>query len=82
MGLGDGLTGMSAKAEIYKGQTGLELNYFKSGDGAPRQIILDDLGIKTNFTTWNSTAQIRNIIVTAEEPNVSMGNINDIIFKI
>ena len=82
MGLGDGLTGMSAKAEIYKGQTGLELNYFKSGDGAPRQIILDDLGIKTNSTTWNSTAQIRNIIVTAEEPNVSMGNINDIIFKI
>jgi hypothetical protein len=45
LGLGDGVTPNSAKAEIYKGQTGLEINYYRSNTGELRQIKLADDGI-------------------------------------
>ncbi len=45
LGLGDGVTSNSAKAEIYKGQTGLEINYYRSNTGELRQIKLADDGI-------------------------------------
>lgn len=45
LGLGDGVTSNSAKAEIYKGQTGLEINYYRSNTGELRQIKLTDDGI-------------------------------------
>jgi hypothetical protein len=45
LGVGDGTGENHAKAEIYKGQTGLEINYYKSNTGDIRQIKLSDDGI-------------------------------------
>ena len=45
LGAGDGVTDNSAKAVIFKGQTGLEINYYKSGTGELRQIKLGDDGV-------------------------------------
>lgn len=45
LGTGDGVTDLSAKAVIFKGQTGLEINYYKSGTGELRQIKLGDGGV-------------------------------------
>jgi hypothetical protein len=45
LGAGDGYRPLSAKGVIYKGTTGLELNYYKSGNEALRQIKLSDDGV-------------------------------------
>lgn len=82
LGQGDGLTDKSAKAEIYKGQTGLELNYYKSNTEELRQLILSDDGIKAKIPVYNTNGIVRNIIVTTDEPDVSMGNINDVIIQV
>lgn len=82
LGQGDGVTGKSAKAEIYKGQTGLEINYYRSNTEELRQLILDDDGIKTRIPVYNANGIVRNIIITTNEPDVSMGNINDVIIQI
>lgn len=66
LGAGDGVTDKSAKAEIYKGQTGLEVNYYKSNTGDQLQLILSDEGI---IQTGNTGAVgIRNIAISAEPP--------------
>ena len=56
LGLGDGVTPNSAKAEIYKGQTGLEINYYKSNTGELRQIKLSDDGVFINGLRYELTA--------------------------
>lgn len=56
LGTGDGVTGNSAKAEIYKGQTGLELNYYKSNTGEHRQVRLADDGVFINGLRYELTA--------------------------
>lgn len=45
LGAGDGVLENSAKAYIYKGTTGLELDYYKSNTGDLRQIKLSDDGV-------------------------------------
>ena len=45
LGAGDGVSDHSAKAVIFKGQTGLEINYYKSSSGELRQIKLSDEGV-------------------------------------
>ncbi len=82
LGVGDGTGANHAKAEIYKGQTGLEINYYKSNTGEIRSILIDDTGIHSSIAEYKQEANIRNIIVTNQTPDVSMGNINDVIFKI
>lgn len=67
---------------LFKGQTGFEMTYTKSGTGDIRQLILDDAGVRVNLPSYTGTANLRNIVVTTGTPDVSMGNINDIIFKI
>jgi hypothetical protein len=81
LGLGDGILDKSAKAEIYKGVNGLEVNYYKSNTGEKMNLKLDDTGIHSNIPIYNSSGIVRNIIVTDQEPNASMGNVNDIILK-
>lgn len=56
LGTGDGVTGNSAKAEIYKGQSGFELNYYKSNTGELRQIRLDNDGVFINGLRYELTA--------------------------
>lgn len=56
LGIGDGVTGQSAKAEIYKSTTGLELNYYKSNTGELRQVKLDDDGVTINGLRYELTA--------------------------
>lgn len=56
LGLGDGVTPNSAKAEIYKGQTGLEINYYRSNTGELRQIKLADDGVFINGLRYELTA--------------------------
>jgi hypothetical protein len=56
LGTGDGVTGNSAKAEIYKASTGLEINYYKSNTGELRQIKLADTGITINGLAYELTA--------------------------
>ncbi len=82
LGVGDGVTEKSAKAEIYKSQTGLQLNYYRSNTGEVRNISIDDNGIHTSMPVYNANSNIRNIIVTTDEPNASMGNVNDIIIQV
>lgn len=82
LGLGDGTGDKHAKAEIWKGITGLELNYYCSNTGELRQLLLDDYGIQTNIPVYNSGRIIRNIIVTEDDPDPSMGEVNDIIIQI
>lgn len=72
MGLGDGVKPMSAKAEIFKGQTGLELNYYQSNTEALRQVIIDDTGIRQVGNT--GTAGLRNIAVQAAAPASPQNN--------
>lgn len=88
LGMGDGTvdefdnpTGGS-EASIYKHQTGLENRYNKSNTGLQRKIMLDDDGVHSYVEEYLPTAQLRNIIVTSSEPDVSMGNVNDIIIQI
>jgi len=57
MGLGDA-NGYS-KAKIFKGQTGLEINYYKSNTGNIRQVLINDDGIKIAGNTSNTG--LRNI---------------------
>lgn len=82
LGVGDGTGSNHAMAEIYKGQTGLEINYFKSNTGERRSVLIDDAGVHSTIEGYKTDGNIRNIIVTDQTPDVSMGNINDIIFKI
>lgn len=82
LGVGDGTGANHAKAEIYKGQTGLEINYYKSNTGDKRSVLIDDTGIHSSIAEYKANANIRNIIVTNQTPDVSMGNVNDVIFKI
>ena len=56
LGTGDGVLGQSAQAEIYKSQTGLEINYYKSNTGELRQIKLDDDGVFINGLRYELTA--------------------------
>ena len=88
LGMGDGTvdefdnpTGGS-EASIYKHQTGLENRYNRSNTGLQRKIMLDDDGVHSYVEEYLPTAQLRNIIVTSSEPDVSMGNVNDIIIQI
>jgi len=82
LGVGDGTGANHAKAEIYKGQTGLEINYFKSNTGETRSLLIDDTGIHSAIAEYKAEANIRNIIVTNQTPDTSMGNINDVILKL
>ncbi len=82
LGVGDGTGGNNAKAEIFKGQTGLEINYYRSSTGDKRSVLIDDSGIRSAIEGYKTNANVRNIIVTNQTPDVSMGNVNDIIFKI
>lgn len=82
LGQGDGVTEKSTKAEIYKGQTGLEINYYRSNTEELRQLVLDDDGIKINMPDYNTNGIVRNIIITTDEPDISMGSINDVIIQI
>ena len=82
LGVGDGTGGNNAKAEIFKSQTGLEINYYRSSTGDRRSILIDDSGIRSVIEGYKTDANVRNIIVTTGTPDVSMGNINDVIFKI
>lgn len=81
LGIGDGILDYSGKAEIYKSTTGLEFNYYKSNTGEKMNIKLDDAGIHANNPIY-STNNVRNIITTSDTPDVSMGNVNDIILKV
>lgn len=81
LGVGDGMLEKSAKAEIYKGINGLEVNYYKSNTGEKMNLKLDDTGIHANNPIY-STNNVRNIIITSDTPDVSMGNVNDIIVKV
>jgi hypothetical protein len=56
LGTGDGVLGQSAQAEIYKSQTGLEINYYRSNTGELRQIKLDDDGVFINGLRYELTA--------------------------
>lgn len=82
LGVGDGTGSNHAKAEIYKGQTGLEINYFKSNTGEKRSVLVDDTGIHSTIAEYKTGGNIRNIIVTDQTPDASMGSVNDVIFKI
>lgn len=82
LGVGDGTGTNHAKAEIYKGQTGLEINYYKSNTGETRRLLLDDTGIHSAIAEYKTEANVRNIIVTNQIPDTSMGNINDVILKL
>lgn len=82
MGVGDGSGPNNAKGFIRKGITGLQLDYYSSYVGKLRQLILGDDGIKVSLAEYSGAANVRNIIVTTETPNTSMGKVNDIIFKI
>ena len=82
LGVGDGTGANHAKAEIYKGQTGLEINYFKSNTGDKRSVLIDDTGVHSIVTGYKANANVRNIIVTDQTPDASMGSVNDVIFKI
>jgi len=82
LGVGDGTGVNHGKAEIYKGQNGFEINYYKSNTGEKRSLQIDDEGIHSTITEYMPGANIRNIILTTDIPDVSMGNINDVIFKI
>lgn len=82
LGVGDGTGANHAKAEIYKGQTGLEINYYRSNNGERRSVFIDDAGIRSSVEGYKTEGNVRNIIVTTGTPDVSMGNVNDVIFKI
>jgi len=82
LGVGDVTGANHGKAEIYKGQTGLEINYFKSNTGETRSLLIDDTGIHSAIAEYKAEANIRNIIVTNQTPDTSMGNINDVILKL
>jgi hypothetical protein len=66
LGIGDGVTDESAKAEIYKGTSGLEVNYYASNTGEVRQILLTDDGISIAGNT--SSTGLRNIGVGTSLP--------------
>jgi len=82
LGVGDGVTDKSSKAELYKGQTGLDVTYYRSNTGEVRKIRLDDNAIPITLPTYTPNATLRNVIVTTSEPDASMGNVNDIIIQI
>jgi hypothetical protein len=82
LGVGDGTGTNHSKAEVFKGLTGLEINYYKSNTGEKRSLLVDDTGVHSTIEGYKTDGNIRNIIVTNQTPDVSMGNINDIIFKI
>ena len=82
LGVGDGTGANHAKAEIYKGQTGLEINYYRSNNGEKRSVFIDDSGVRSSVEGYKAEGNVRNIIVTDQTPDVSMGNVNDVIFKI
>lgn len=82
LGVGDGTGANHAKAEIYKGQTGLEINYYKSNTGDKRSVLIDDTGVHSSIAEYKQDANIRNIIVTNQTPDASMGNVNDVILKL
>jgi hypothetical protein len=44
--------------------------------------MLDDDGVHSYVEEYLPTAQLRNIIVTSSEPDVSMGNVNDVIIQV
>lgn len=88
LGMGDGTLDVlgnpthGSEASIYKHQTGLENRYNKSNTGLQRKIMLDDNGVHSLVEEYQATAQLRNFIVTGLTPDVSMGNVNDIIVQV
>lgn len=72
MGVGDGVTATSSKAEIYKGQTGLELIYYKSNTGVKQEILIDDTGIRQIGST--GAVGLRNIAVGPTAPTIPQNN--------
>lgn len=80
-GQGDGVTANSAKGYLIKNPTNFEWNYYRSNTGEKRQILLSDSGIQANIPSYMPNT-IRNMIVTTDVPNVTMGNINDVILLI
>lgn len=56
LGAGDGVLDKSAKGEIFKSPSGLEINYYRSNTGALRQIKLADNGIFINGLIYELTA--------------------------
>ena len=56
LGLGDGVLEKSGKAEIYKPDTGFELNYYANNTGVLRQIKFADNGIYINGLKYELTA--------------------------
>jgi hypothetical protein len=67
LGAGDGVTSTSAKAELYKGTDGLEINYYASNTGEQRQIILSDDGIIQVGSTGE--LGLRNIAIGTQPTN-------------
>ena len=72
LGIGDGVNGKSAQAEIYKGTTGLEINYYMSNTGEKRQILIDDNEIKITGNTGDTG--LRNIGVGDVLPTTGENN--------
>ena len=83
MGSGDGVVpNESAIVKILKHNTGLGITYKSSNTALERTINVDDTGIHGVIQGYQAGGNMRNIVITGLTPDISMGNVNDVIFKI
>jgi hypothetical protein len=82
LGQGDGVTDLSSKAYIRKGQTGVEMTYFESNTGNKRKLsITDDGVIVENGSESVDQRNVRNIIPTPFNPTTGLGDVGDIFIE-
>jgi hypothetical protein len=79
LGQGDGVTELSSKAFIRKGQTGIEMTYYESNTGNKRKLSISDDGVVVeNGSESVDQRNARNVIPSPYNPVTSTGDIGDI----
>jgi hypothetical protein len=82
LGQGDGVTDLSSKAYIRKGQTGVEMTYFESNTGNKRKLSITDDGVVVeNGSESIDQRNVRNIIPTPFNPTTGLGDVGDIFIE-
>lgn len=82
LGEGDGVTDLSSKAFIRKGQTGIEMSYYESSTGKKRKLSISDSGIVIDSGGDYLKGQTaRNIHVSDIPPAAEDGDVGDVFFE-
>lgn len=82
LGQGDGVTDLSSKAFIRKGQTGVEMTYFESSTQNKRKLSITDEGVVVeNGSESIDQRNVRNIIPTPFNPTTALGDVGDIFIE-